>query len=64
MEKQLNYDQQDPDKMNLPKGKTCGDCFHISRCKAIYGHVESDTSCDWSPSRAIFVEKKPDLTGI
>lgn len=48
---QLNYDPADPDKMKLPTGVTCGDCRHIRRCKAIFGHVESDVSCDWSPSR-------------
>lgn len=47
----LNYDPADPDKMRLPAGITCGDCVHIRRCKAIYGHVEADTYCDWSPSR-------------
>jgi hypothetical protein len=47
----LNYDPTDPDKMRLPAGATCGDCVHIYRCKSIFGHVESDTSCDWSPSR-------------
>jgi len=47
----LNYDPSDPDKMRLQPGVTCGDCFHIARCKAIFGHVESDTYCDWSPSR-------------
>lgn len=51
---ELNYDPADPDKMNLPKGKTCGDCAHIRRCKAIFGHTEADTYCDWSPSRAVF----------
>lgn len=50
----LNYDPADPEKMNLPKGKTCGDCQHIYRCKAIFGHVETDTYCDWSPSCAVF----------
>lgn len=47
----LNYDATDPDKMRLPTGVTCGDCVHIRRCKMIYGHVETDTYCDWSPSR-------------
>lgn len=47
----LNYDPSDPDKMRLPVGTTCGDCGHILRCKAIFGHVETDTYCDWSPSR-------------
>jgi len=47
----LGYDPSDPDKMNLPAGVTCGDCFHIARCKALFGHVETDTRCDWAPSR-------------
>jgi hypothetical protein len=37
--------------MVLPQGMTCGDCVHIHRCKAIYGHVEQDTECDWFPRR-------------
>ena len=37
--------------MALPEGKSCGDCVHIYRCKAIFGHVETDTSCDWFPRR-------------
>jgi len=37
--------------MVLPQGTTCGDCVHIARCKAIYGHVEQDTYCDWFPRR-------------
>lgn len=51
--KELNYDPTDPDKMRLPKGVSCGNCFHILRCKAIFGHTETDTYCDWSPSRFI-----------
>jgi len=47
----LNYDPTDPDKMRLPADVTCGDCVHIRRCKMIFGHVETDTYCDWSPSR-------------
>lgn len=50
---ELNYDPADPNKMKLPPGTTCGDCVHIYRCKAIFGHVETDTSCDWSPSRFV-----------
>lgn len=52
----LNYDPTDPDKMRLPPGTTCGDCYHIARCKAIFGHVETDTRCDWSPS--VFVRRR------
>lgn len=51
---ELNYNPADPDKMQLPKGRTCGDCAHIRRCKAIFGHTETDAYCDWSPSRAVF----------
>ena len=49
----MNYDPADPDKMRLPVGTTCGDCRHIGRCKAMFGHVETDTYCDWSPSRFV-----------
>lgn len=52
----LNYNPADPDKMRLPEGKTCGDCCHIYRCKRMFGHTETDTYCDWSPSR--FFERK------
>ena len=51
--KVLNYDPADPDKMRLPAGDTCGNCRHILRCKAMFGHTETDTYCDWSPSRFI-----------
>ena len=50
---ELNYNPEDPDKMLLPAGKSCGDCTHIRRCKAIFGHTETDTYCDWSPSRFV-----------
>ncbi len=42
--------------MNLPDGKTCGDCVNGSRCIAIFGHTESDTYCDFFPRR--FKDKK------
>lgn len=38
-------------RMNLPEGKTCGDCVHCRRCTAMFGHIPADESCDWSPSR-------------
>lgn len=38
-------------KMVLPEGKTCGDCVHFPRCKAIFGHVAADEVCDFFPSR-------------
>jgi len=37
--------------MGLPDGKTCGDCIHIARCEAIFGHVPEDTYCDFFPRR-------------
>lgn len=55
----LNYDPSDPDKMKLPAGKTCGHCAHIKRCKAMFGHVETDTDCDWSPSRFAEAPEEP-----
>ncbi|MPR00718.1 hypothetical protein F0169_00720 [Pseudomonas sp. MAFF 212408] len=39
------------DQMNLPEGKTCGECVHCKRCTAMFGHIPADESCDWSPSR-------------
>ena len=50
-QKELNYDPEDTYMMKLPSGITCGDCRHIRRCKAIFGHTETDVSCDWSPSK-------------
>lgn len=37
--------------MDLPEGKTCGDCVHCRRCTLIYGHIPADEVCDWFPSR-------------
>ena len=59
---ELNYDPSDPDKMQLPKGRCCGDCFHLPRCEAIFGRHEQDTRCDWSPSR--FIPIKSALTTL
>lgn len=39
------------DEMDLPEGKTCGDCVHCRRCTAMFGHIPADESCDWSPAR-------------
>jgi hypothetical protein len=44
--------------MELPIGKTCGDCEQMARCRAIFGHVGTDTSCDWFPRR--FLQKVVD----
>ena len=39
------------DGMDLPDGKTCGDCVHCRRCTLIFGHIPADEVCDWFPSR-------------
>ena len=44
------------DKMNLPEGKTCGDCAHCRRCTMMFGHIPEDESCDWSPSRFTLIK--------
>lgn len=49
------------DDMDLPPGKTCGDCVHCKRCTAMFGHIPEDESCDWSPSR--FCEQQPTSHG-
>lgn len=41
----------DNEQMNLPEGKTCGDCVHCKRCTMMFGHIPADEVCDWSPSR-------------
>lgn len=41
--------------MDLPTGKTCGDCINCRLCCSVYGHTITDTYCDWSQSR--FVDK-------
>lgn len=38
-------------EMDLPEGKTCGDCIHFKRCNEMFGHIAADESCDWAPSR-------------
>ena len=47
----LRRSARDEDQMNLPEGMTCGDCVHCRRCTSMFGHIPTDESCDWSPSR-------------
>lgn len=47
-------------EMNLPDGKTCGDCLHIRRCKGIFGRIEADEVCDWLPVRFMDAATKKD----
>jgi hypothetical protein len=49
--------RSDLDKMSLPAGKTCADCFHVDRCTAFFGHIPEDEVCDFSPSRFAFVRR-------
>lgn len=44
---EIDYDAA----MRLPAGKTCGDCVHQRHCVAMFGHAETDTVCDFYPSR-------------
>ena len=34
--------------MKLPDGETCGGCYWFTRCKALFGCPETNTSCDWA----------------
>jgi len=35
--------------MELPTGKTCGDCIRFLKCKGFLGLTGNETSCDWFP---------------
>lgn len=37
--------------MELPEGKTCGDCANVRHCVAFYAHTPADTYCDFFPRR-------------
>jgi hypothetical protein len=37
--------------MELPDGKTCGDCRNFRHCAAFYAHKPTDTYCDFFPRR-------------
>lgn len=40
----------EPD-MELPVGKTCGNCRNHSYCVQLFGCKATSTTCDWAPSR-------------
>lgn len=50
-EQRAPYPRYPINDMSLPEGKTCGDCVHVRRCTAMFGHIPEDEACDWSPSR-------------
>ena len=37
--------------MDLPDGKTCGDCVNIKWCEMVYGVKRTNTKCDFEPVR-------------
>ncbi len=37
--------------MNLPAGKTCGDCMYFRGCESLFGCEALSERCDYSPSR-------------
>jgi hypothetical protein len=43
--------REDRSDMNLPAGRTCADCAHVERCRWLISVTETNTHCDWSPSR-------------
>lgn len=43
--------------MQLPAGKTCGDCRNFRHCEAFYAHTPTDNYCDFFPRR--FIERAP-----
>lgn len=45
-------------EMRLPEGKTCADCAHYSRCKAMFGAHDKRTQCDFHPSRFALAARK------
>lgn len=49
--------------MELPTGKTCGDCVHERRCCLMFGHTPTDTYCDWFPRRFREVTPNVEVTG-
>lgn len=42
--------------MQLPPGKTCGDCVHLRRCVTFGFTKILSTHCDFAPSRFLDVQ--------
>lgn len=57
MNKQEYYEKYTK-PMELPKGKTCGDCVHWkARCEwLICTKTSKDIMCDWAPSRFVQIQ--------
>jgi len=44
--------------MNLPEGKTCGDCKFLWWCSKTLGREPESTTCDYFPRRFLKEDKK------
>lgn len=53
--KRNSTDWQAQLNMLLPDGVTCKSCVHCQRCCMLFGQNESDTFCQFYPSRANLV---------
>jgi hypothetical protein len=49
--------------MELPAGKTCGDCLHFLHCAAFYAHKPTDAYCDFFPRRFVSAQPKEPTHG-
>lgn len=43
-------------------GKTCNDCLHVARCKALFGQKGHETFCQFVPARIQYARAEPCLT--
>jgi len=46
--------------MELPEGKTCGDCIHWIRCNGLFMCKPEEVVCDFAPSRFVDCNKEND----
>lgn len=49
--------------MELPDGKSCGECKHFRHCAAFYAHAATDTYCDFFPRRFVQRVEVANATG-
>lgn len=40
-----------------PAGKTCNDCAHVRRCKAMFGTQGDEAFCQFLPARSLFLDE-------
>jgi len=41
------------ESMKLPAGCTCADCRYLRLCTELFEVDETNTHCDWAPSRFV-----------